>query len=332
MKEKQPFSRLVRMFGSNELSNKSATVNKIETKNNEQVNNMLYRIRKCNTVPEEVKNTLITFEVDGTPLGKLLPDFAQRLSLTPIFDLDSSNRKLSLTPEAGTSCEERTEAVHEIMKQLNEEGLIKAWRGEMLPLTSRFDIEPLLLIERAAAAYFGAIQYGVHINGYVRTDDGETMIWMARRSKDKSKYPGMLDHIVAGGMPFGISPTDNVVKECEEEAGIPRNLVLEKLRSVGGISYEYLDELGCMSRSVIFCYDLELPVDFVPKPVDGEVDEFFLWDYEQLCDSMSPDYHDPIKPNCYLVKIDYLLRMGYITPESPQYLDVLRELRSGDCY
>jgi len=34
----------------------------------------------------------------------------------------------------------------------------------------------------------------------------------------------MLDHIVAGGIPFGLSLIDNVVKECGEEANIPEEL------------------------------------------------------------------------------------------------------------
>jgi hypothetical protein len=35
---------------------------------------------------------------------------------------------------------------------------------------------------------------------------------------------GMYDHIVAGGQPYGITPLDNVIKECEEEASIPIEL------------------------------------------------------------------------------------------------------------
>ena len=31
-----------------------------------------------------------------------------------------------------------------------------------------------------------------------------------------------------------------------------------------------------------FIYELELPVDFVPVPQDGEVSEFYLWDMEQV--------------------------------------------------
>ena len=37
-----------------------------------------------------------------------------------------------------------------------------------------------------------------------------------RRSKSKPNWPGKLDHIVAGGQPYGISVMENVIKECEE--------------------------------------------------------------------------------------------------------------------
>ena len=42
----------------------------------------------------------------------------------------------------------------------------------------------------------------------------------------------MYDHIVAGGQPYGMSPFDNVIKECEEEASIPYELS-KKAKSVG---------------------------------------------------------------------------------------------------
>ena len=70
------------------------------------------------------------------------------------------------------------------------------------------------------------MEYGVHINGIVqasRTD--EPKMWIARRSATKSNWPNMLDHIVAGGQPAGISLLENVVKECEEEAGIEESIV-----------------------------------------------------------------------------------------------------------
>lgn len=37
------------------------------------------------------------------------------------------------------------------------------------------------------------------------------------------------------------------------------------------------------------------------------------------------------KENCVLVIVDFLLRHGYLTPDMPGYLEVVKGLRSGDC-
>jgi hypothetical protein len=48
----------------------------------------------------------------------------------------------------------------------------------------------------------------------------------------------MLDHIVAGGLPHGINPMDNVVKECEEEASIPEDLA-RLSKATGRLSFTF---------------------------------------------------------------------------------------------
>ena len=67
--------------------------------------------------------------------------------------------------------------------------------------------------------------------------------------------------------------------ECEEEAGIKPSLA-SKTQPVGAVSYASLDEAGNVRRDCLFCFDLELPIDFEPVPVDGEVkgvNELSLW-------------------------------------------------------
>jgi len=258
-------------------------------------------------------------------------------------------KMLTLTAAAGATVDSRTNAVMSIMKHLKAQNIVTGWRDEMLTLSSGFYDEPLLFVERAAAPFLGMLQYGVHINGVVKSSSSLKM-WMARRSATKSKYPAMLDQMVAGGQPAGISLLDNVVKECIEEAGIPRELTLKGIQAVGAISYEEFQPFdtydahakdatmmdtnvidGVFTRAVLFNYDLELPDDFEPKAIDGEVDGFFTWGLEELFESMAKNYHDPIKPNCYICIVDFLVRKGYVSPEVAGYLDVLRELRSGSC-
>jgi hypothetical protein len=85
-----------------------------------------------------------------------------------------------------------------VLGQLRDEGSLTGWRGELYPVLTAFHAEPLALVERAAAPYFGIRAYGVHVNGYVETGRGEEL-WVATRSRSKPTWPGKLDHIVAGG-------------------------------------------------------------------------------------------------------------------------------------
>lgn len=252
---------------------------------------------------------------------------------SPIFEYKTSTKKyLSLSEAAGDTCKSRTNAVQRVMQELRSRGLVVGWRDELYPISHGFYRDPVFHMERAATPLLGTIDYGVHINGLV-FEGNEPLMWMARRAPTKSKHPNMLDHIVAGGQPVGISLMDNVVKECTEEAGIPEDLTRAGICPAGAISYRtYVPSKDAVSRAVLFCYDLLLPSDFQPVPTDGEVEEFFLWDMDQVKASLARDYPDPIKPNCYPVIIDCLIRRGFVSPEAPGYLDVIRELRSGDCY
>ncbi|TXG61352.1 hypothetical protein EZV62_012715 [Acer yangbiense] len=251
--------------------------------------------------------------------------------------------------------EERTRAVGEVIKCLGEEQLIPGIRNELYPVSSSFGAPILFSLERAAAPYFGIKAYGVHMNGYVERN-GKKFLWIGKRSEVKPTYPGMLDHLVAGGLsrisydeksdsyrkswqywevqilqllqldrvrPHGIACGENLIKECEEEAGIPRSLSSRAV-PVGAVSYMDINGYG-YKRDVLFCYDLKLPEDFVPKNQDGEVEGFQLIPVTQAANVIRRT--EFYKPNCSLVIIDFL----YICPEYYGYLDLLQSLRSGDC-
>jgi len=300
------------------------------------VQDMLYRIRQVNVMPPDVECQLLDFSVDGIHLGEVTPNTADLLvEVGPVFEYKASEGKkfLTLSEAAGTTCDSRTDAVETVMLKLRDRGIVTGWRDEQYPISRGFYEEPVFSMERAAVPLVGAMEYGVHINGLVKQDDDSLKMWMARRAPDKSKYPGMLDHVVAGGQPVGMGLLDNVIKECMEEAGIPEDVTRAGIQAAGAISYRsYVASKDGITRAVLFGYDLELPPSFQPVPTDGEVEEFFLWSMDEVKASMAPDFSDPIKPNCYPVIIDYLLRVGEVSPEAPGYLDVLRELRSGDCF
>ena len=310
------------------------------------VQDALYRVRQCNIIPDEVRQSLMPFAVNDIVLGTVTPMTAEILCNAlsdqdeeAVFEIGNKNddeQFLTLTTAAGTSSDSRTKAVARVTNALREAGVVTGWRDELYPVSTSFYTTPTFLIERAAAPLLGCIEYGVHINGVV-TDPttGVDKMWMARRSATKSKYPGMLDHIVAGGQPHGISLLENVVKECGEEAGIPEEMARANVMAAGAISYAYFEPSagpgGALTRAVMFNYDITLPEEYKPTPVDGEVDEFFTWSMEEVLSSLAEDYNDPLKPNCYLVVVDFLLRKGLLGPEAEGYLDVLKELRGGTC-
>ena len=117
-----------------------------------------------------------------------------------------------------------------------------------------------------------------------------------------------------------MSLSDNVIKECEEEAGISAALAATTW-PVGTVSYMTEREEG-LRDDVLFNYDLELPTDFKPVNTDGEVEGFFLWPMARVMDTLAKG--DDFKFNCALVVIDFLVRWGFITPEDPDYIEIVQ--------
>jgi hypothetical protein len=81
-----------------------------------------------------------------------------------------------------------------------------------------------------------------------------------------------------------------------------------------------------LRNDVLFVYDLELPADVTPVNSDGEIEEFFLWPIEQVMRRVAET--DDFKFNVGPVIIDFLLRHGFLDPETPDYLEILMGLRN----
>ena len=180
-----------------------------------------------------------------------------------------------------------------------------------------------MLIDRAAAAHFGIRAFGQHLNGFVTGPDG-LKLWVGRRSADRVHYPGRLDHLVAGGLPYGIDLRENLLKECWEEAGIAENLA-RAARPVGLVTYVAETPQG-LKPDTLFCYDLQLPADFRPRCTDGEVAEFNLLPVQEVMELVR-DTHE-FKLNCNLVIIDFLIRHGLLGPEYPGYTELATGLHT----
>jgi isopentenyldiphosphate isomerase len=258
--------------------------------------------------------------VDGCRVGRIRHGLMPRLAAfgdTFVIESDAVHLNPRLTTFAA-----RSAAVEEVLKALEAEGTITGRRNEYYPVTRNFAEPPFLQIERAGVPYFGVRAFGVHLNGFVRRADGIHM-WIGRRAKDKHTYPGLLDNTVAGGQPIGISLFDNLLKECQEEANIPRALAARAI-PVGCITYTVEAPDG-LKPDVQFCYDLELPDDFTPRNTDGELEEFYLWPIAQVARLVAETRE--FKFNCNLVIIDFLIRHGLIAPDHPDYIALNQGLR-----
>jgi 8-oxo-dGTP pyrophosphatase MutT (NUDIX family) len=259
--------------------------------------------------------------VDGRPVGKVRPEAAEALRAWPaVFDVGADGEVTLARGLQGF--EARTRAVACVLPALVERGLLERIKGEPYAVTDSTPERALFLVDRGAAALFGVRTFGQHLNGYVR--DGDRLhLWIARRALDRITYPGRLDNMVAGGLPFGISLGENLAKECREEAGIAPALAA-RARPVGAVGYNR-DSPGGFKPDTLYCYDLELPPDFEPRCSDGEVESFHLWPVERVMDAVREG--DAFKPNVNLVLIDFLIRHGYLGPEREDYLALVTGLR-----
>lgn len=324
---------------------------------------------------------LIPLTVGTTTIGHVRPSFLPTLlaadapsaggggALVPIqaaaASSPSSYSQVQLHPRLATP-DQRSEAVAKTAAVLRAKGVVSGWRDEPYPIfgdgaawTPAAD-GPLFQVERAVVPWIGARAFGVHINGYVSSEAEApslsspssssssrirrpAALWVARRSKDKPTWPGMLDHLAAGGQPAGMGATANAVKEAWEEAGVPKELCESGggLRACGTVTYRGLSSEG-LKPDTLFVYDLELPRDFVPEPQDGEVEAFELWSVERVVEALaeaggaaaasgggaSSLLYPPFKPNVAAVMIDFLVRHGFVGPDTgPEYAEVVARLR-----
>lgn len=162
----------------------------------------------------------------------------------------------------------RTAALGTLARRLAAHNLLRGWRDEAFAVTPALDHPALATIERAAARYFGLLTFASHMNGIVA---GQRALWIARRSDSKAVDPGMWDNLVAGGMPHGSDPLATLVRECDEESGIPPWLAAQAQAHGTVQVLREIDE--GVQWETVYLYDLELPADFVPHNRDGEVAE-----------------------------------------------------------
>lgn len=276
----------------------------------------LRHIKQCNNAQLE---HFIPFYIDHYQVGFVRPAFITLLlKHTDYFILEKETFKLK---EDIQGFQDRTAVFTQLIQQFIEQKLIKQFYNEPYPICAKGVVEPLCCIDRFSASYFGIRAFGQHLNGIVKTDKGVDL-WIAKRAKDRVLFPQKLDNMVAGGLPYGKTPLQNLIKEGFEEAGMSAALC-KKAHAVSVITYNAETEKG-FRPDVLYCYDILLADDFVPKCTDGEVEAFYRLPVEEVMRLIKET--DDFKLNCNLVITDFLIRWGYIEPQDPDYVEIITQL------
>lgn len=245
----------------------------------------------------------VPFRCDDVALGWVRRDFVGHLARFADV-LRCGTDAIELLPRHD-SFEARSATMAHVAKSLAERGLLTRWRNESYRIGD--PAAPMFEIERAAVRFFGFAARAVHLNGLV-TRAGEPCMWIARRSADKPIDPGLFDNLTGGGIGGGLDVAQTLVKECWEEAGIPR-AIASRAVPAGAIEVRREVPDGLHSET-LHMYDLDLPADFEPVNQDGEVAGFRCLKLRDVAAELGSDA--PYTVDAGLVAIDCLRRRGVL--------------------
>tara|TARA_Y100001935_G_C17311646_1_gene516945 strand:- start:3768 stop:4640 length:873 start_codon:yes stop_codon:yes gene_type:complete len=278
--------------------------------------NFFRHIENCN---KNIQGEFIPWKTNNRTLGWISKENIFVLKKFPnIFHINNTVRLKS----ENLDFKEISNLLAEVADYLAANKIIPQLMNELYPVTYGERKDAIAVIDRAATSFFGLRAFGQHLNGFVKIS-GEIHIWVAKRAYDRHIFPGALDNMVAGGLPYGISLRDNLAKECWEEAGMPDHIV-ETASPVGLVTYNKISKHG-FRPDILYCYDIELDPNFIPKNTDGEVESFNLIPVREIMEIVKNS--DRFKTNCNLVVIDFLIRHGFISPSHEEYLSLCIGLR-----
>ena len=260
------------------------------------------------------------------PIGYIHRSFVPFLQERPDWVVD--DRRL-VYPLAKTTEEINTSiaSLLDYLRKSKKFKILDGWRDELYAVYHPY--RKGIAMERSGTALFGVNTYGVHMTVYTYAAQ-QLKIWVPRRARTKQTYPGMLDNSVAGGLSIGEKALDCIVREADEEASLPEQLVRSTTKPCGAVSYFLIrdkaagGESGLLQPECQYVYDLEVDWDVTLRPKDNEVDEFYLWTVPEVQQALA---RGDFKPNCALVLLDFFIRHGIILPENePAYTEIVSRL------
>lgn len=182
-------------------------------------------------------------------------------------------------------------ALNELARALRAHGRAPAWRNEPFDLRPWAQLQQglpadgpgLVRLERGVFRPLGLQSRAVHLNGVLA--DGR--MWIGQRAASKAVDPLRLDNLVGGGIAAGESPAQCLLRECDEEAGIPPAWVTQA-RPTGWLHARH-PEFDGIHDELLCVFELRLPEDFVPFNRDGEVAGFVCLQPHELVERLLDD-------------------------------------------
>lgn len=250
---------------------------------------------------------------------------------TDKFEVDHSSRMILLKDitdgmDLSTAC---NQAFKELIDDAIEKDVFKTLHfqhSEPFPiLGAKYPVN----VERFAGDLFGITARGAHMTMYTRTDEG-MKIWVPRRNANMFTYPNKLDTTVAGGVAATETPFQNIIREAQEEASLPEDLITKNIRATGVLTYmsHFAGTPGgkepYICPDIVYVFDLEVGPDIKPVPEDGEVKEFYLMDVNEIQEALS---RGEFKTNSAVVMLDFFVRHGIITSENEKdYVEIVQRM------
>ena len=264
--------------------------------------------------------------LDDGDVERLTPDETARVLAGDPDALLKTETRVTLDAKlAGDTERTRSAAVAPVMARLRDAGVVTGWRDELF--SGELEV-------RRAPRVAGRARDGVaarhtrvrrarqrlRVSGHAQTVHADAPVGRAGAARPNRRFRTRWTISWRGACPRTWTRCACAIKECEEEASVPVTLSSSNLVSAGCVTYNS-DYLGCCKRDVLFCYDLRLPGDFVPKPNDGEVESFALVPVDEACRLVAETKE--FKPNVALVLVDFFVRHGIVTPEEPGYVELV---------
>jgi len=225
----------------------------------------------------------------------------------------------------GSNFEERTNMIGPAVKLMHNMNILKYWRSELYPVVEwnkqQNRLSPEFIMERAASNFFGIGKFCIHVNGYRRNEMGQiSHIWIATRAPTKHTYPNAKDTLVAGGVPYGHKLRETAIRECHEEAHLQESFVEKNLISSGCVGIA-VNSGKMLDRETIFEFDIEIPPNVIPEPLDGEVSGFQLVRTQTVLQMIATP--SVFMPGAGISTLNFFIRKGLFDVEDENYYNLV---------